>query len=194
MLSITENIPIVLCQDHRALSKKIAQEIVDYAKYRATMGKSAVLGLCTGSTPIDLYAELISLHRKGETFANVITFNLDEYFPISYESPHSYHRYMYENLFDHLDIPDDQIFIPRGDLKHCEIESYCQWYEEQISAAGGIGIQLLGIGLTGHIGFNEPGSLPDTRTRLVRLDEITRKNAASDFFGEENVPKEALTM
>jgi len=194
LLSITENIPIVLCQDHRALSKKIAREIVDYAKNRATMGKSAVLGLCTGSTPIDLYAELISLHRKGETFANVITFNLDEYFPISYESPHSYHRYMYENLFDHLDIPDDQIFIPRGDLKHCEIESYCQWYEKQISAAGGIGIQLLGIGLTGHIGFNEPGSLPDTRTRLVRLDEITRKNAASDFFGEENVPKEALTM
>ena len=194
MHSNTENIPIVICPDHRTLSKTVAREIVDYAMSRAEQGLPAVLGLCTGSTPIDVYGELIAFHRGGVSFENVVTFNLDEYYPMSRQSTQSYHRYMRENLFDHVDIPDDQIFVPLGDLPPEEIEEHCGWYEERIRAVGGIGIQLLGIGRTGHIGFNEPGSLSDTRTRLIRLDEITRKDAASDFYGEENVPIEAVTM
>ncbi len=190
----TEHIPIVICPDHKALSKRVAREIVDYARDRADRGLLAVLGLCTGSTPIDVYGELIAFHRGGVSFENVVTFNLDEYYPMSRRSPQSYHRYMRENLFDHVDIPDDQIFIPLGDLPPEEIEAHCAWYEERIRTVGGIGIQLLGVGRTGHIGFNEPGSLPGTRTRLIRLDEITRNDAASDFYGEENVPVEAVTM
>ena len=190
----TEHIPIVICPDHKALSRKVAREIVDYVQNRANGGDMAVLGLCTGSTPIDVYAELIALHRGGVSFENVVAFSLDEYYPMSRQSPQSYHRYMRENLFDHVDIPADQIFNPLGDLSPEKIEAHCAWYEERIREVGGIGIQLLGIGRTGHIGFNEPGSLPDTRTRLIRLDEITRKDAASDFYGEENVPIEAVTV
>lgn len=189
-----EHIPIVVCPDHKTLSKTVAREIVDYARDRGEQGQLAVLGLCTGSTPIDVYGELIAFHRGGVSFENIVTFNLDEYYPMSRQSAQSYHRYMREYLFDHVDIPDDQIFVPLGDLAPEEIEEHCDWYEERIRAVGGIGIQLLGVGRTGHIGFNEPGSLPDTRTRLIRLDEITRKDAASSFHSEENVPIEAVTM
>jgi glucosamine-6-phosphate deaminase len=109
-------------------------------------------------------------------------------------SIHSYHRFMWENLFSHLDIPPDNVRIPRGDVRRDEVEAECRGYEEAIRAAGGIDIQLLGIGRTGHIGFNEPGSGAESRTRLVTLDLVTRKDTAADFFGEENVPREALTM
>ena len=194
MHSANEHIPIVLCPDHKDLSRTVAREIVSYVRGKAEAGHMAVLGLCTGSTPLDVYSELIRLHEAGFSFENVITFNLDEYYPMSRQSNQSYHRYMRENLFDHIDIPDDQVFIPLGDLAPEEIDEHCSWYEERIQAVGGIGIQLLGIGRTGHIGFNEPGSLSDTRTRLVRLEENTRKDAASDFFGEENVPIEAVTI
>ncbi|MYA76753.1 MAG: glucosamine-6-phosphate deaminase, partial [Gemmatimonadetes bacterium] len=190
----TEHIPVAICHDHKALSRTVAAEIVAYAQARADAGKMAVLGLCTGSTPIDVYGELIALHRGGVSFENIVTFNLDEYYPMSRQSAQSYHRYMHEYLFDHVDIPADQVHIPLGDLAPEEIEDHCAWYEERIRSVGGIGIQLLGIGRTGHIGFNEPGSLPNTRTRLIRLDESTRKDAASDFFGEDNVPIEAVTM
>ena len=189
-----EHIPVAICPDHKALSRTVAGEIVAYAQARAEAGKTAVLGLCTGSTPIDVYGELIALHRGGVSFENIVTFNLDEYYPMSRRSTQSYHRYMHEYLFDHVDIPSDQVHIPLGDLAPEEIEDHCAWYEERIRSVGGIGIQLLGIGRTGHIGFNEPGSLPNTRTRLIRLDESTRKDAASDFFGEDNVPIEAVTM
>src|SRR5690606_22332179 len=150
-------------------------------------GKRVVLGLPTGSTPIDVYRYLVRMHReRGLDLSNVVAFNLDEYYPMAPGSLQSYHRFMRENFFDHVNIPADQIHIPRGDLAPHEVEDYCHAYEHAIRKAGGLDLVLLGIGRSGHIGFNEPGAGPDTRTRLVRLDEVTRKDAASDFFGEEN--------
>ncbi|MEO7476950.1 MAG: PIG-L family deacetylase, partial [Gemmatimonadales bacterium] len=128
------------------------------------------------------------------SFADVLTFNLDEYYPMDPGSLHSYHRFMWENLFSQLDIPPANVRIPRGALPRDEIEDEVRRYEEEIRAAGGIDLQLLGIGRTGHIGFNEPGSGAESRTRVITLDLVTRKDAAADFFGEENVPREALTM
>ncbi len=194
MSTSREKIPVVICDDHEEIAEQVAQEIVNYVQAQAAKGENAVLGLATGSTPIGVYQKLVEHHRRGVSFCNVVTFNLDEYYPMSPDSLQSYHRYMREYLFDHLDIPQENVFIPRGDLPREEVAAYCEWYEEQIKKVGGIDIQILGIGRTGHIGFNEPGSLPDTRTRLIRLDEITRKDAAADFFGEENVPLEALTL
>jgi glucosamine-6-phosphate deaminase len=128
------------------------------------------------------------------SFRNVVTFNLDEYYPMSPDSIHSYHRYMWENLFDHVDVLRSNVHIPRGDIPREEVDAACKQYERDIAAAGGIDFQILGVGKTGHIGFNEPGSGADSRTRLVHLDAVTRRDAAADFFGEEFVPKEAITM
>jgi glucosamine-6-phosphate deaminase len=189
-----EKISVAICPDHEAIAEAVAQEIVAYVQSQAAKGEKAVLGLATGSTPVGVYQKLVEHHQRGVSFRNVITFNLDEYYPMSPDSLQSYHRYMREHLFDHLDIPAQNIFIPRGDLPREAVTAHCQEYEEEIRKAGGIGIQILGIGRTGHVGFNEPGSLPNTRTRLIRLDETTRKDAAADFFGEENVPLEAVTM
>ena len=158
-------------------------------------GRPAVLGLATGSTPIGIYRELIRMHRdEGLDFANVVSFNLDEYYPMAPDSIHSYHRYMWENLFEHINIPRENVHIPRGDIPREQVERYCREYEEKIRALGGIDFQLLGIGKTGHIGFNEPGSGVESRTRLIALDTVTRRDAAADFFGEDNVPTEAITM
>jgi glucosamine-6-phosphate deaminase len=154
-----------------------------------------VLGLATGSTPIGIYRELIRKHREeGLDFSNVVTFNLDEYYPMAPDSIHSYVRYMWENFFEHINIKPENVHIPRGDLPRDQVEAYCHDYEVKIKEAGGIDYQILGIGKTGHIGFNEPGSGRESRTRLVALDTITRRDAAADFFGEENVPTEAITM
>ena len=154
-----------------------------------------MLGLATGSTPTKVYDELVRLHKEeGLSFKNVITFNLDEYYPMQPDSLQSYVRFMEEHLFSHIDIPEDHVHIPDGTVEEDQVTEYCKQYEKQIRDAGGIDIQLLGIGRTGHIGFNEPGSRPDSRTRLITLDRITRKDAASDFFGEEHVPRRAITM
>ncbi len=172
-----------------------ASEIDKLIRARNAAGKSTVLGLATGSTPVGLYRELIRLHKdEGLDFSRVITFNLDEYFPMPRESQHSYFRWMHETLFSHVNIPWDNIHIPDGTLKPNEVDAACATYEEKIQAAGGIDIQVLGIGRTGHIAFNEPGSPRNSRTRLVTLDSITRRDAADGFFGERNVPHNALTM
>jgi glucosamine-6-phosphate deaminase len=158
-------------------------------------GRPTVLGLATGSTPVGLYRELIRLHKEeGLDLSGVITFNLDEYFPIPKEDPHSYYRWMNETFFNHVNIKKQNIHIPDGTLKKDDVEDYCQRYEMAIRKAGGIDIQILGIGRTGHIGFNEPGSTRNSRTRLVTLDPVTRRDASGDFFGEENVPQQAITM
>jgi glucosamine-6-phosphate deaminase len=158
-------------------------------------GRSTVLGLATGSTPVGLYRELIRLHKEaGLDFSRVITFNLDEYYPMSPEDSQSYRRWMNETFFDHVNIPPHQIHIPDGTIRPEEAADYCANYEERIRRAGGIDLQILGIGRTGHIGFNEPGSTRDSRTRRVTLDPVTRRDAASSFYGEENVPQQALTM
>jgi glucosamine-6-phosphate deaminase len=158
-------------------------------------GRPTVLGLPTGSTPVGLYRELIRLHREaGLDFSRVITFNLDEYFPIPPDDPHSYRRWMQETFFNHVNIEPRNINIPDGTIEAEEAEEYCLRYEQKIRRAGGIDLMVLGIGRTGHIGFNEPGSTRHSRTRLATLDPVTRRDAAGDFFGEQNVPHQALTM
>ncbi len=185
----------MIVDDHDELGRLVAQRIAEVIRAKRAAGHRAVLGLATGSTPIGVYRELIRMHQEdGLSFADVITFNLDEYYPMDPASIHSYHRFMRENLFDQLDIAPANIHLPRGDVRRDEAEAECQRYEYAIRAAGGIDLQLLGIGRTGHIGFNEPGSGAESRTRVVTLDLVTRKDTAADFFGEENVPREAITM
>ncbi len=190
-----EFIPTVIYPDSSEAIKAIAAQISELIKEKAEKGGYAVLGLATGSTPVGVYDELVRMHQnEGLSFKNVITFNLDEYFPMDPNSLQSYVRFMNEHLFNHIDIPKNQIHIPDGSISEESVSEFCADYEKKIAEAGGIDIQLLGIGRTGHIGFNEPGSRPDSETRLITLDKITRKDAASDFFGEEYVPRRAITM
>jgi len=190
-----ERINTIIHENSQEASYYVAQEIVSLVTQRQQEGKKMVLGLATGSTPIKVYEYLVQAHKEeGISFSNVISFNLDEYFPMDRESVHSYVRFMRDHLFDHLDIPNTQIHIPDGQQTKEDVRTYCQNYEQKIIEAGGIDIQILGIGRTGHIGFNEPGSSLKSKTRLVRLDRITRLDAASDFFGKENVPSKAITM
>jgi len=176
-------------------SKIVAKEIADLIKKKNSIGKKCVLGLSTGSSPISVYKELIRLYKNdGLTFRNVITFNLDEYCDIEKNDLNSYHFYMYENLFNKIDILDQNINIPKSNLDKKSMRSYCAKYEKKIIDLGGIDLQLLGIGRTGHIGFNEPGSHINSQTRFVSLDHITRSDAARAFNGIENVPERAITM
>jgi glucosamine-6-phosphate deaminase len=179
--------------DKQTAAQAIAREIADLIEIRSKSGKPTVLGLATGSTPLPLYAELIRLHREERlSFRSVITFNLDEYEGLGPTHPQSYRLFMEENLFRHLDIPAENIHIPDGLSK--DTTKVCADYEDAIRAAGGIDLQVLGIGRTGHIGFNEPPSSPDSRTRWVHLDEVTRRDN-SVFFGDHGqVPQGALTM
>jgi glucosamine-6-phosphate deaminase len=176
--------------DYEAVSREVAARIAALIREKP----NAVLGLATGSTPIGVYAELVRLHREENLdFSRVTCFNLDEYYPMMPEAPQSYHRFMREHLFDHINC--DHWHVPDGAPREiAEVEKYCADYEQLIADAGGLDLQLLGIGRTGHIGFNEPGSPQDSRTRLVVLDSLTRADAADDFFGVENVPVRAITM
>ncbi|MEQ1689969.1 MAG: glucosamine-6-phosphate deaminase [Gemmatimonas sp.] len=190
-----ERIQTVVVVTHDDLAREVASRIAALIRARAAEGKTIVLGLATGSTPIGVYRELIRLHRdEGLSFRGVISFNLDEYWPMTTDSIHSYHRFMWENLFSHVDIDASNVHIPDGTWARDRIDESCRAYETAIVAAGGIDFQLLGIGKTGHIGFNEPGSGEASRTRLIHLDSVTRRDAAADFFGEGNVPREAITM
>ena len=190
-----ERVPVTVYDQPGDASRAVAREIADLVTGRAKEGKRTVLGLATGSTPVGVYDELIRLHREeGVSFRSAVTFNLDEYWPMQPDALQSYHRFMREHLFDHLDIPGGQIHIPDGTLPRQSVGEACSRYEATIREAGGIDLQLLGIGRTGHIGFNEPGSAIESRTRLITLDGVTRSDAASDFFGEWNVPRQAITM
>ena len=190
-----ERVPVLIFDDPGSIAKQAARQVRTLVEAKAASGDTAVLGLPTGSTPIGVYQELIRMHREeGLDFSNVVTFNIDEYVPMKPDSLQSYHRFMRENFFDHVNVPDANVHIPRGDLAESEIEAHAAEYERLIQRSGGIDLLLLGIGRSGHIGFNEPGSTPDDRTRLIVLDEITRKDAASDFFEERYVPREAITM
>jgi glucosamine-6-phosphate deaminase len=179
----------------RDASRHAALIVERLVRENNSAGRPTVLGLATGSTPVGLYRELIRLHKEeGLDLAQVITFNLDEYFPMPGDDPHSYKRWMYETFFNHVNIKPHNIHIPDGTIKPDQVEDFCGRYELAIRKAGGIDLQILGIGRTGHIGFNEPGSTRNSRTRLVTLDPVTRRDAAGDFFGEENVPVSAITM
>jgi glucosamine-6-phosphate deaminase len=190
-----ERIRTIVVDEHEDLARLVAARIATLIRERRAAGKNIVLGLATGSTPIGVYRELIRMHdEEGLSFTNVVTFNLDEYYPMAPDNMHSYHRFMWENLFDHVDIPKANVHIPRGNVPREQVDDMCREYEAAIARAGGIDFQILGVGKTGHIGFNEPGSGVESRTRLVHLDAVTRRDAAADFFGEEFVPKEAVTM
>ncbi|MGD9857009.1 MAG: glucosamine-6-phosphate deaminase [Planctomycetaceae bacterium] len=188
-------VPTLRFEASEDTGRHVAHVIARLIRQRNQAEKPTVLGLATGSTPIGVYRELIRLHRQeGLDFARVITFNLDEYWPMPEDSIHSYRRWMQENFFDHVNVVQASIHIPRGDISRKAVDAFCADYEQAIEEAGGIDIQLLGVGRTGHIGFNEPGSSRDSRTRLITLDPVTRKDAASGFYGEENVPLRAITM
>jgi glucosamine-6-phosphate deaminase len=190
-----EHIRTVVVDDHEDIARLVANRIATLVRERNAAGEPTVLGLATGSTPIGIYRELIRMHHdEGLSFANVVTFNLDEYYPMPNESIHSYHRFMWENLFSSIDIKPENAHIPPGNLPRQDVYEAARRYDAEIERAGGIDFQILGIGKTGHIGFNEPGSGAESRTRLVTLDAVTRKDAAGDFFGEEYVPREAITM
>jgi glucosamine-6-phosphate deaminase len=193
--TLPERVPVVIHADAEHLAIAVAARIAALIRARQAEGRTTVLGLATGATPIGVYRELVRLHREaGLSFRDVTTFNLDEYLPMDPASRHSYHRFMREHLFDHVDLDPARAHVPRGDLPAGDVAAHCAAYEAAIRAAGGIDLQLLGIGRTGHLGFNEPGSPRTSRTRVVRLDRITRADASSEFFGEAHVPREAVTM
>jgi glucosamine-6-phosphate deaminase len=189
-----EKIPTQIFKTSEAASIFVANEIAALIRSKQKEGKPCVLGLATGSTPTRVYSELISLHKQGLSFQNVHTFNLDEYYPMLPNSLQSYVRFMNEHLFNEIDIPKEQIHIPDGTLPKDRIAEFCKAYDAKIASLGGIDLQVLGVGRTGHIGFNEPGSSERSTTRLITLDQVTRIDAASDFYGEENVPTKAITM
>ncbi len=190
-----EKIHTVIHNSSQEASLSVANEIASLIREHQTKGKKLILGLATGSTPTKVYDYLVRFHQEEQlSFHNVVTFNLDEYFPMEPDSIHSYVRFMNEHLFDHIDIKKTNIHIPKGTLEKEDVREFCQDYEKKIAQYGGIDIQILGIGRTGHIGFNEPGSSLKSSTRMVRLDRVTRLDAASDFFGLENVPSKAITM
>ncbi len=190
-----EKLPVSVYGNQQAASLAVAARIARLIRDKQGQGKKAVLGLATGVTPIGVYAELVRLHREeGLSFQNVVTFNLDEYFPMKPDAAQSYVTFMYEHLFSQVDIDKANVHIPDGTLDQEAVAAFCLAYEHRIEELGGLDLQLLGIGRTGHIGFNEPGSAPNSGTRLVTLDDLTRNDASRDFGGKANVPAKAITM
>lgn len=190
-----EKLPVTVFENELEACKKVARRIADLIILKNNKMEKTVLGLATGASPIGVYTELIKLHQQeGLSFKNVVTFNLDEYFPMTPTSEQSYVKFMKDHLFDHIDINFDNVHVPDGTLTADEVQEFCINYEKKITAYGGLDLQILGIGRTGHIGFNEPGSAPNSGTRLVTLDDLTKKDAAKDFGGKANVPLKAITM
>lgn len=195
MVDSFEKIPVKIFNTSKDGSRYVAQEIAALIREKQKNGKHCVLGLATGSTPISMYAELVRMHREeGLSFANVISFNLDEYYPIEKDAFQSYWSFMHRHLFDHVDIRPENIHIPSGQWPKEEIKKYCAAYDHLIEEAGGIDLQILGIGNNGHIGFNEPGSSIHSKTRLVNLDNTTRIANAYEFQNISKVPRLAVTM
>ena len=185
---------VIFNSSHKA-SILVAQEIACLIREKTKLKKLCVLGLATGSSPIKVYEELVRMHREeGLSFVNVITFNLDEYYPMVKSNLQSYFYFMHEHLFNHIDILPENINIPDGRISLEDLHQYCIDYENKIKTFGGLDFQLLGIGRTGHIGFNEPGSHSNSGTRSITLDHITRIDAAPSFLGIDNVPRKAITM
>jgi len=195
MLDSFEKIPVRISQTPSDGVRLAARQIAILIKDKQALGLHCVLGLATGSTPIGLYAELVRLHKEEElSFKHVITFNLDEYYTIERDVYQSYWSFMHRHLFNHVDILQENIHIPNGELERDEVKKYCRQYEEKIEKAGGIDLQILGIGLNGHIGFNEPSSSLFSSTRLVTLENSTRLANARDFQSISQVPRMAITM
>lgn len=185
----------VVFDNVHVMARHVAQLVAAVIRERNSLGQNAVLGLPAGSTPLSVYRELIRMHREeGLDFSRVETFNLDEYFGIGAQTLQSYRRWILEHFLNHVNVPPNQVHIPDGTMALEDVPRFCIEYEQAIQQAGGLDLVLLGIGSNGHIGFNEPFSSPDSRTRLVQLDPTSRRAVASDFFGMDNVPAQAITM
>jgi len=190
-----EKIPVRVFEDDKLASAHVAREIADLIQQKQKEGKPCVLGLATGSTPKALYKELVRLHKEeGLSFKNVISFNLDEYYPIEPTAIQSYHNFMNVNLFNHIDIHKANTHVPDGTIEKNDVRTYAAAYEKKIEEAGGIDYQVLGIGMNGHIGFNEPGSGRHSGTRLVALDNSTRLANTYEFASIAEVPRLAITV
>jgi len=190
-----EKLHNVICESSAKGSVLIAHTIASLILEKQKKNEPCVLGLATGSSPLSVYRELVRLHQEdGLSFENVISFNLDEYHPLSKQDSQSYHYFMHQNLFDHIDIKSENIHLPSGEVASKDIRKFCIDYENKIKEMGGIDLQILGIGRTGHIGFNEPGSHLNSQTRVITLNHLTRFDASSAFQGIENVPRKAITM
>ncbi len=195
MVDSFEKIPVKIFPSSGKGSIYVAQEIARLIREKQAKNEPCILGMATGSTPIKLYRELVRMHREeGLSFQNVITFNLDEYYPIEKEAFQSYWSFMHRHLFDHIDINPANIHLPNGTWPKEQIKKYCAEYEIELERTGGIDLQILGIGLNGHIGFNEPGSSIFSKTRLVNLDNTTRIANTYEFQNISKVPRLALTM
>jgi glucosamine-6-phosphate deaminase len=195
MVDSFEKIPCEIFSNAKEGSRYAAKEIAALIKEKQAKGETCVLGLATGSTPISMYAELVRMHKEeGLSFKNVVTFNLDEYYPIDKDAYQSYWSFMHRHLFDQVDIDKSNIHIPNGELPKEAIKAHCMEYEQMIEDAGGIDLQVLGIGNNGHIGFNEPGSSIFSKTRLINLDNSTRVANSREFQNIAKVPRLALTM
>jgi glucosamine-6-phosphate deaminase len=190
-----EKVPISIFSDAEIASDLVAKQVANLIKEKQKAGENCVLGLVAGSTAVGVYERLTELHKKeGLSFKNVIAFNVNEYYPIAKDELQSHYRYLYEYLFNEVDILPENIHLIPGDLKKDEIQPFCKEYEKKIRETGGIDLQLLGLDSRGQIGANEPGSMSNSRTRLITMDYTTRMGAASNFFGEENVPDHCITM
>ncbi|URM36209.1 glucosamine-6-phosphate deaminase [Flavobacterium anhuiense] len=190
-----EKIHNVIFESSQEASLLVAREIANLIQRKSELNEPCVLGLATGSSPIKVYEELVRMHKEeGLSFAGVVTFNLDEYYPMDKNDIQSYYHFMHEHLFNHVNIHPENINIPDGQVSAEELQQYCIDYEMKIISYGGLDFQLLGIGRTGHIGFNEPGSHVNSGTRSITLDHITRVDAAASFLGIDNVPRKAITM
>ncbi len=180
---------VIIQRDYEQMSKAAAQIVVEVLNTKP----NAVLGMATGSTPLGLYQELVRLHKEEQLdFSRVTTFNLDEYVGLPVNHPQSYHYFMHEHFFRHVNIPPDSINIPSGTTSN--YPAFCQWYEQQIEECGGIDLQILGIGSDGHIAFNEPTSSLSSRTRLKTLSKQTIDDNARFFEDRDSVPIYAITM
>ncbi|MEI8074986.1 MAG: glucosamine-6-phosphate deaminase [Bacteroidota bacterium] len=195
MVDSFEKIAVQIFPNAKLGSAEAAKEIANLIRKKQAANENCVLGLATGSTPISLYAELVRLHREeGLSFKNVISFNLDEYYPIEKEAFQSYWSFMHRHLFNHIDIDQANINLPSGTGSKEDVKQFCQEYEDKIEAAGGIDLQILGIGNNGHIGFNEPGSSLFSKTRMVNLENNTRLANTYEFQNISKVPRRAVTM
>jgi glucosamine-6-phosphate deaminase len=180
---------VVICKTYEQMSRAAAEAVAEVMNAKP----DAVLGLATGSTPLALYKELARMHKsEGLDFSHVTTFNLDEYVGLPQSHEQSYHYFMRENFFKHVNIPPQNIHIPSGTTSN--YKAFCEWYEKRIVDAGGIDVQILGIGSDGHIAFNEPGSSLSSRTRLKTLAKPTIDDNARFFSSRDEVPIYAITM
>jgi glucosamine-6-phosphate deaminase len=188
-------IPTYQFDSNQAVARYVAQVVARVIRERNSVGQKAVLGLPTGSTPVGLYRELVRMHREeGLDFSGVVTFNLDEYFGLNPDQLQSYRRWMHDHFFRHVNVPEHQIHIPDGTIPLDRVDDFCRRYEDAIERAGGIDVQILGVGRNGHIGFNEPTSSLASRTRVKTLTDRTLEDNARFYAKGEQQPVLAVTM